>query len=290
VPISLPKTGLPNKHSWAVLDANDCFNFFNGQTLNPHPPTCSVLTDLTGQFNDVTMTGGSNGAFRRFDLGATANISSVNLINTLNADNFTVALGALGFAPNTDITLTQSTLDALPDVIQLVNATTPKPPSKVQVNAIDAYNWTFDLTTGTTTIPGVLGTHVTSVLYNTFDMALGLTGVPAIGNQVTFDLTGGLDGEAYGLLYSAAGTNYIPLSFIGDGDPRWLLLDLFTFDSLGGGTLSNGGQDHFPATIPNAPFLVGSIFYLQAVTAPGATAGIPFIIGRISNQYVLTVQ
>lgn len=290
-PTTAIQTGLAQKHSWSVLNVVDGFNFLATFALNANPSQFTILTDKgNASFNGTKILGGSSGQFRRFDFASNGPAKTLSLLNTNNGDTFDVDLGALGFAAGTDLQLACNSYDATSDTIRLRNAANPNPPSKVRVDGGDNYNWSFDLGSSMTTVTCLTGAHTLDVLYGTFDMALGLTGVPAIGNTITVDLTGGADGEAYGLLYSVAPGGLIPLTFVGDGDPRWLLLDLASFTSLAAGTLSNGGQEHLSTTLANDPLLIGLGFTLQAITAPGLTAGIPFVVGRISNPLTVTIQ
>lgn len=286
-PTQVPVTGAPFKHHWTVLNVTNCFNFLASKSLNANPPIYTVLADVDGSFHSATTSGGTSGAFRRFDMNFNAATGALSLNNTNNITNIVLELGGYPVANGTDITVNSSTLDATGDAVYVNNPATSIPPSKVRRDSANNYNWDYNGVAQTRlTIPA--GTHTTEILYNTFDFNLALTGTPAIGSAVTFDVTGGADGESYWILVSEApGTT--ALSLVGDNDPRWLRLDLLTMYGLAQGVLASGGQDHVPVAIVNDPNLVGLSFYLQTVTAPGSVSGIPYFFGRISNQLALTI-
>jgi hypothetical protein len=286
---SVPVSGQPNKHHWSILNIASCFNWFSTKTLDAFPDSFTILADRNGTFNSVKVLGGTPGQFKRFDLASVGSNGVLSLLNTDNIDALNVDISNLGFGALANVQLTSSTLDATGDTVLVRNSTNPNPPSKVRIDSVDDYGWGFSVADSGTTIHLATGIHSTAIYYDTFDMTMGVTGTPAIGNSVTLDLTGGADGEAYAMLY-AASPGLLALSFVGDGDPRWLLLDPLSLTSLWGGTLSGGGQDHLPIVIPNDAGLVGLTFPIQSLTVPGSSASIPFVIGRISNVLALTIQ
>src|SRR4030095_756424 len=86
-----------------------------------------------------------------------------------------------------------------------------------------------------------------NILHTTFDATLALTGPPAINTTVTFDVTGGVDGEIYGIIYSGdVAGGLFPLILFGDGDPRFLFLDINTAGIVTSGVLSGRGEAHGP--------------------------------------------
>lgn len=285
----LPQFNQPNKHSWAILNINHCFNWFATKTLDAHPGTFTTLADRDSEFNDVTVSTSLGGVFRRFDCSSNGTLGTLSLVNTSNVESLTVDLSNRGFAANANVHLTTSNLDSSGDAITIVNLANALPPSKVRIDSVDTYAWMFDAAQAKTSFSMPGGSHTADVYYDTFDMTLSISGTPSIGSPVVLNLTGGADGELYAMLYSA-GDGLTPLSFIGDGDPRWLRLNDGTLTLLWSGTLFAGGQDQLQLWIPNDPGLVGLNFPIQSLTIPGSAASIPFVVGRVSNVLDVTVQ
>lgn len=286
-PTQVPVSGLTLKHHWTVLNVVNCFDFLAPKTLVTKPTSYTVLADVDGSFHNATTSSGASGQFRRFDLNVNAPSGNVQISSTSNITNLSLDFSGYGFAGGGDVNVATGTVDATTDRVTIIIPATAAPPSKVRVDSVDNYNWNYDGGVATSLIAPA-GSHTTDILYNTFDFNLAISGTPAIGANITVDITGGADGDLYWLLVSdAAGVT--PLSIVGDGDPRWLNLDIFTMYIGAQGALSGGGQDQIPVTIPNDPILSGVSFQLQNVTAPGSVAGIPFFFGRISNKTVLTI-
>ncbi|MFN0204876.1 MAG: alpha/beta fold hydrolase [Planctomycetota bacterium] len=287
-PTQHPKSGLLFKHHWSVLNVVNCFNFFTTKTLDANPADISIVADIQGQFHFATASGGSPAQFRRFDVGVNVGNSNLQISSSTNIDSLVLDLSGFAISPNADLLMSTTTLDLTSDVITLNNPATPLPPSKVKIDAGTDYGWVYDgVSSVTFTAPA--GFHSEEIRYNTFDFNLAISGTPSIGSTVSIDTSNGADGDAYWTLVSET-QGLTPLSLVGDGDPRWLLIDLATSYVVYSGVLSGGGQDSVPAAIPNDPMLVGVVVYLQNVTAPGAVSGIPFFFGRISNGVALTIQ
>ncbi|HKE00568.1 MAG TPA: Ig-like domain-containing protein, partial [Planctomycetota bacterium] len=286
-PVTQPVSGSPTPHSWGILDYNACFNFFASKSLAPHPQKFTILADRDARFHDVTISGGTTGDFRRFDFEATATApATLHVTASSNVSTYRVDASGLAFSTATDFHVATATTDSTGDSVIVEDCAAP--PSKVWVDGTDNYGWKFDLGASTTRVDAPSGTHDVAVLYDTFDLDLDVTGRPYTGGTVTFDLTGGAPGEAYAICYSLT-AGLFPLSFI-DGDPRWLLLDLFSLNAPYAGNLGPAGDVHPPLTIPNVPSFVGISIPFQAFTAPGAPAGIPYIVGRISNRAVIAFE
>ncbi|MBI3817218.1 MAG: hypothetical protein HY286_00890 [Planctomycetes bacterium] len=287
-PYQVPQTGLTLKHHWTVLNVVDCFNYLQNYSLVTYPTHYSVLADIDGSFNNVATTGGASGQFRRFDVNIDPGTGIVHVDNTKNVSRATMDLTNYGMASGGNVSVMSSSIDSTGDVLTVMNPYSAKPPSRINIDSNINYIWTYDGAQSTTlNIP--VGTHTTDIVYNVFDFQLAVNGTPSIGSTVTIDTTGGADGEVYWTVISNT-PGMFPLSLVGDGDPRWLSMDLFTLYPIVQNVLSNGGQDSVAEIVPNDPMLVGSTFYLQNFTAPGSVSGIPFLFGRISNQVDVTIQ
>lgn len=286
-PVVASVTGAPFPHAWAVLDTTACFDFFATKVLPSHPTSFTILADRAQVFHDVTIAGATSGVFSRFDFTASTTTSSIGFAASTNVGTYTVNATALGLRSTGDFTVTTASADATGDTVVVKGGWST--PSKVKVDTVDVYDWLFDPLAGTTTLKVTAGTHTVDVLHATFDWLLAMTGTPVVGTSVTFDVTGGADGDLYVIAYSGA-TGLFPLTVVGDADPRSLLLDPATFDGVVSGTLSGGGQAHPVIPIPNNPLFVGFTIQTQAFTVPGATASIPFVVGRISNPLPMTFQ
>ncbi len=289
-PVTQVASGLLLKHHWTVLNVPACFDFFASKVLDPNPSNYSVLTDRDVPTNGVTVAGSTHFEFRRVDVLAIGGSGTLSLTNSRQVTTVTVDAASFGFAGNTDVTVSTSDLDGTGDTIFLEHAGNTLPPSRVELDSVANYGWSYDPLAGpriSLAVPA--GSHATSVQFNTFDMALGLTGTPTLGSTITFDVTGGIPGDAYGLFYCES-PGLFPLSVIGDGDPRWLRLDPLTLNSLNSGTFDLSGEDHPMASVPNDPQLLGKTFPCQAFSIPGSTSGIPFLVGRISNVFDVVVQ
>lgn len=286
IPTTVPVSGQPSPHSWAILNVPDCFSFFSTKSLTVNPTNFHVLADRDCTHNAVAVSGGPLVGFRMLNVNAAAGSLSVASLSGANGLRFDA--DGLGLAEGVDATIAVTSSTGANTVVQLERTASLTPPSKVQLNGTDSYAWTFNSASGTTNITVPTGTSTTTELFATFDMALGVSGTPSIGSNITIDLTGGAPSQLYALLY-AESSGLFAWSAVGDGDPRFLLLDPFTMAGLIVSTLDGAGQDHPGLVIPNDPGLIGRTFPLQAITAPGSVNGIPFTVGLVSNPYPLTI-
>lgn len=114
-----------------------------------------------------------------------------------------------------------------------------------------------------------------SVAWNT-TRHLTWRAAPGIGNSIAFDVRGPQAGDPWTVAYSAAPLQ-VPVAPFG----VLQLNPFFGYGVLGSGLLDADRKAQPEAPIPNAPALVGSTLYLQAIV------GSPL---RLTNRTVLTLQ
>ena len=278
-----PINGLPAPHSWAVLDENQLFDFFEGKVVDRMPQTFHALIAESGTTSWMSLEQNFTNAFSIVDGTTDPLIPSVALSGVLNASSVHLDMNALGFSSSEPVRINAG---ATAGNFALELTGFDDPPAYL----VDAT--TGDLIIGTESDPltdtlsqqvispgGSLDALVITDPTWSTDLTTGPNPVP-VGGALTLDI-------------DAPDTSTLALLFIGFDSALGTISGGYTITmQLGPPTiyvelpLDLNGNASLPATMPNDTALAGLTLLLQTVSVQGGGGG----VDSISNLWSIHVQ
>jgi pimeloyl-ACP methyl ester carboxylesterase len=279
--VSKPVTGTPSpKHSWAVLDEADLFDFFDGKVVQRYPAVIEALAEKDKAVGWIEVQQAAGGDFTRLDALAVPGSLSASASGVTNARRLTLDLGAAGLSGAGPFHVAGSSADATG--FELAAAGTADPPAWMleTVGGTLAQDFEGDPGDGSAWVP-VAGFGTRQVDLQTDDAytaALTTTPEPAlVGQNVSIDVDGSpLALDAWVLIGLQRA--------IGQVKGQTLLVQMsppaltFFLDLDASGDVSLAGP------LPNDPVLSGVEIVVQAITVRG-----PLIL-EMSNLWGLDIQ
>jgi len=278
-----PINGLPAPHSWAVLDENQLFDFFDGKVADRMPTTFHALMAESGTVSFMALDQLFTNAFATADGLADPLIPSVALSGVLNASSVHLDLSGLGITAPGPVRVNAG---ATAGNFELTLSGFDAPPAYL----IDAV--TGDLVTGTESDPqndtlsqqiaspggGLDALVITDASWST-DLYSGPNPVP-VGGALTLDI-------------DAPATSTLALLFIGFDSALGTIAGGYHITlQLGPPTifielpLDLDGNASLPANMPNDTSLAGLTLLMQSVAVSGGGGG----VNSISNLWSLHVE
>jgi hypothetical protein len=277
-----PINGMPAPHSWAVLDENALFDFFEGKVANRTPSTFHALMADSGQVSWMSLTQLFTNTFSIVDGDTDSEIPYVQLSNVLNADTIHLDMSTLGFSAGQPVRVNAG---ATGGNFELTMTGFDDPPAYL----VDAV--TGDL------IPGTESDPQGDALLQQISSASTLDAIVVTDPSWTTDLYTGPNPVAVGapltLDIDAPATSSLALLFIGFSESIGTISGGYHITlQLGPPTifielpLDLNGDAVLPANMPNDAILSGMTLLMQTVSVSGSGGG----VDSISNLWALHVQ
>ncbi|HZL99847.1 MAG TPA: alpha/beta hydrolase fold domain-containing protein [Planctomycetota bacterium] len=275
-----PISGIPAPHSWAVLDEDALFDFFEGKVADRTPATFHALIAESGDTSWLSLEQAVTNAFSLVDGDTDPEIPYVKVNNVFNAESVHVDMQTLGYSAGENVRVNAT---AMIGDFDLELSGFADPPAYL----IDAV--TGDLVTGTLSDP------LAGQIAQNVSLAPGIDALVVTDATWTTDLTTSPDPVAVGgaltLDVDAPPTSTAALLFIGFSETLGTIPGGFHITiSLGPPTtfvmlpLDLDGNVSLTDSIPDNAYLAGLTLRLQAV---GIGAG---GVDSISNLWSLHVE
>jgi acetyl esterase/lipase len=275
-----PINGLPAPHSWAVLDEDALFDFFEGKVADRTPDSFHAVMAESGDVSWLSLTQEVSNAFSIVDGIADAEIPSVQLSNVLNADAIHLDMNTLGFNIGQPVRVNAG---ATGGEFELMLTGFDDPPAYL----IDAV--TGDLVLGTESDP------LADTLLQPVSSAVDLNAIVVTDPTWSTDLYTGPNPVAIGspltLDIDAPATSALSLLFVGFTQALGTISGGYHITlQLGPPTifvelpLDLDGDASLAANMPNDAVLSGMTLLLQSVSV--GVGG----VDSISNLWALHVQ
>jgi hypothetical protein len=279
--VSKPVTGTPSpKHSWAVLNEADLFNFFDGKVAQRYPTIIEGLAEKDKVVGWIDVRQAEAGDFTRLDAMAVPGSASASVSGVTNARRVTLDLAAAGLAGTGSLHVAGSAADAAGFELAALGSAEPPAYLLETVGGALAQDFEGDPGDDSVWVPVAgFGTRQVDLVGNgSYTAAVTSSPEPAlIGQAVSISVDGSpLAWDAWLLfgLQRALGTVKGETLLVQLGPPALtMLVDL---DTSGNVTLAG--------VLPNDAALSGVEIVMQAVTTRG-----PMIL-ELSNLWGLDIQ
>ncbi len=279
--VSKPVTGTPvPKHSWAVLDEADLFDFFDGKVVQRYPTVIEALAEKGKVVGWIEVDQALAGDFTRLDAMAVPGSQSASTSGVTNARRLTLDLGAAGLSGAGPFHVAGGSADA--GGFELAGAGTADPPAWMLETVGGALSQDFegDPADASVWVPVAgFGTRqvelVTDVAYTQ-----GLSTSPdpvGIGQSVSIDVDGS----------PAAWTAWVLIGLqraLGQAKGQTLLVQTGPPTLIMALALDTSGDVSVSGPLPNDPLLSGVEIVVQSVTTRG-----PLVVG-MTNLWGLDIQ
>ena len=274
-----PINGTPAPHSWAVLDENALFDFFEGKVVDRTPDTFHALVADTGNISWVSVVQLFSNAFSIVDGSMDAGVPYVHLTNVLNAASVSVDVSELGLAAGDPMRINAG---ATAGNFELTLQGFAEPPAYL----VDAV--TGDLITGTESDP------LTDGLSQNVVSPSGIDAIVITDPAWDTDLTTSPDpvpvGAALSVNIDTPTPNALALLFVGFDESLGTIAGGYHITlQLGPPTiyielpLDANGDISLAGTMPNDTSLTGLTLLMQSVAISSG-------VQSISNLWTLHVQ
>ncbi len=280
--VSKPVSGTPAPtHSWAVLDEDDLFEFFDGKSVDRTPEVFEALLDGSTQVSWARVAQQTDTTFSRVTGVAVPSSRTLSATGVHNADVLFAQVELAGLTGPADVHVAAASGDGQDFALQINDLSAPPA-------------WLEDFVTGVllpdtesdpfeegliTPVPGTGSTAVDLVTQADYVADLSSAPEPApIGAPVTVSIDAP---DTAGMVFLVLGFDQALSTFKGS---HKLLVELGGATMVLGLGLGPGGQLDLQGEIPNDPQLSGIEVLLQGVMAAGSS------VDSISNLWRLDID